>query len=245
MNDDELKKLWQQQPLRKPDVSPEQLISAMHKQTSQLRRTLDARDLRELAACAFIVIIFGSFYFTVYHTPVSRLGDLIVIGSSIFIAWKMVYTRRKTPPAPPGATVVESLQAELNAVRAQSRLLGSVLWWYLLPLGIGVLLCSWGSPSGGLAGNIGYTIFVIALNAFIYWLNQRARAKQLLPVEAQLESLIRSAETGEPPDESHVANLRPIVLSMQTADRRRRLLEFPGNFRGDRAPGIRGREGAE
>ena len=121
MNDDELKKLWQRQPLRKPDVSPEQLISAMQKQTSQLRRTLDARDLRELAACAFVIIIFGIFYFTVYRTPVSRLGDLIVIGSSVFIAWKLVHTRRLTPPAPPGATVIESLQAELKAVRAQSR----------------------------------------------------------------------------------------------------------------------------
>ena len=217
MNDDELKKLWQQQPLRKSEVSPTQLISAMHKQTGQLRRTLNARDLRELAAGAFVIIVFGIFYFTVYRTAVSRLGDLIVIGGAIFIAWKLVHTRRLTPPAPPGATVVESLQAELNAVRAQSRMLGSVLWWYLLPLAIGVLLCSWGS-GGGLVGNIGYTIFVIALNACIYWLNRQARAKQLFPVEAQLEALIRSAETGEPPEESHVANLRPIVLSLAAAD---------------------------
>jgi Protein of unknown function (DUF3887) len=222
MNDDELKKLWQQQPLRNPDVSPEQLVSAMQKQTTQLRRILDARDIRELVACAFVIIIFGIFYFTVYRTPVSRLGDLIVIGSSVFIAWKLVHTRRRTPPAPPGATVVESLQAELNAVRAQSRLLRSVLWWYLLPLGIGILVCTWGSPGGGLAGNIGniiYTIGVIALYAWIYRLNQRARDKQLLPVEAQLESLIHSAETGEPLGEKHLANLRPMVLSMAAANK--------------------------
>ena len=168
-----------------------------------------------------MIIIFGIFYFTVYRTPVSRLGDLIVIGSSIFVAWKLIYTRRKTPPASPEATVVESLQAELKAVRAQSRLLGSILWWYLLPLGVGILVCTWGSAYGGLADNIGnivYTIFVIALYAFIYRLNQRARGKQLLPLEAQLESLIRSAETGESPDESHVTGLRPIVLSMAAAD---------------------------
>jgi hypothetical protein len=221
MNDDELKKLWQQQPLRTPDVSPEQLVSAMQKQTTQLRRTLDARDLRELAACAFVIIIFGIFYFTVYRTPISRLGDLIVIGSSIFVAWKLIHTRRKTPPAPPGSTVVESLQAELNAVRAQSQLLGSVLWWYLLPLGVGILVCTWGNAGGGLVNNIGnivYTVFVIALYAFIHRLNQQARAKQLLPLEVQLESLIHSAQTGEPLAETHVANLRPIVLSMAAAN---------------------------
>ena len=38
MNDDELKKLWQQQPLREPP-SAAQLVSAMQKQTSQLRRS--------------------------------------------------------------------------------------------------------------------------------------------------------------------------------------------------------------
>ncbi|MEY4918200.1 MAG: hypothetical protein RL616_2113, partial [Verrucomicrobiota bacterium] len=216
MNDDELKKLWQRQPLRKPDVSPEQLASAMQMQTSQLRRIVGARDIRELVACALVVIIFEIFYFTVYLTPVSRLGDLIVIGSTIFVAWKIIYTRRKTPPAPPGATVLESLQAELNAVRAQSRLLGSVLWWYILPGTVGALIATWGLGIG-LYATIPVALTFIAVDAIVYWLNQWARAK-LLPLEAQLESLIRSAETGEPPDEKHLANLRPIVLSMQTAD---------------------------
>src|SRR5436190_11328910 len=217
MNDDELKKLWQQQPLRNPNVSPEQLVSAMQKQTTQLRDILDARDLREVAACAFVIIIFGIFYFTVYRTPISRVGDLIVIGSSIFVAWKLVHTRRKTPPAPPGATVVESLQAELNAVRAQSRLLGSIVWWYLLPGFIGLVVATWGLRVN-LATKIVCTLFFIAVDAFIYWLNQWARSKQLLPLEAQLESLIRSAETGEPIDQTQVANLRPIVISMAAAE---------------------------
>src|SRR6266540_685885 len=117
MNDDELKQLWQQQPLRAPAVSAAQLVSAMQKQTSQLRRCLDARDFRELVVCGVLIIIFGFFYFTVYRDPIPRVGDLIIIGSLIFIAWKLVHTRRTTPPAPPGATVIETLQAELNAVR--------------------------------------------------------------------------------------------------------------------------------
>jgi hypothetical protein len=218
MNEDELKKMWQRQPLRKPDVSPEQLISAMHKQTSQLRGIVNARDIRELAACALVVIIFGVFYFTVYRTPVSRFGDLIVIGGAVFAAWKLIHTRRKAPPAPPGATVVESLQAELNAVRAQSRLLGSVLWWYILPGTVGALIATWGMDID-LCAKISVALVFIVIDAIVYWLNQWARAKQLLPVEARLESLIRSAETGELPDESHVAELRPIVLSLAAANK--------------------------
>jgi hypothetical protein len=216
MNDDELKQLWQQQPLRNPP-SAALLVSALQKQTSQLRRCLDARDIRELVACALVIIIFGVFYFTVYREPVSRLGDLIVIGSTIFIAWKIIHTRRATPPAPPGATTVESLQAELKSVRAQSRLLGSVLWWYLLPGFIGLLVATWGLRIDVYA-KIGCTVFFIAVDTFIYWLNRWARSKQLLPLEAQLESLLHSAETGDPLDATHLANLRPIALSMKAAN---------------------------
>ena len=116
MNDDELKKLWQQQPLREPP-SAAQLISAAQKQTSELRRCLDARDIRELVVCAALVVVFGVFYFTVYRTPVSRLGALVIIGGLVFIACKIVYTRLRTPPARPGATTVEFLRAELKSVR--------------------------------------------------------------------------------------------------------------------------------
>ena len=116
MNDDELKKLWQQQPLREPAPSTAPLISAMQSKASLFRRCLDARDLRELVACALVIIVFGCFYFTVYREPMSRFGVWIVIGSTLFIAWRIVHTRRTTPPAPPGATVVES-GAELKGAR--------------------------------------------------------------------------------------------------------------------------------
>jgi len=216
MNDEELKALWLHQPLREPP-SPTQLISAMQNKTTRLRRELYGRDLRELVACIFIIIVFGYFFFK-ERAPIARVGWLIVVGSAFFIAWTLIHARRTNPPAPPGATVVECLRAELNSVRAQSRLLGSVLWWYLLPPGIGLLVATWGMPIN-LHAKIPSTLVFIGIYALVYWLNQWARSKQLLPVEAQLESLLHSAETGEPLEETHIAHLRPIVLSMAVADR--------------------------
>src|SRR4051812_7123577 len=215
MNDDELRRLWQEQPLRTPDSSAEKLVSAMQTRMTGFRHCLDARDRLELWACALVIIVFGYFIYN-ERAPISRLGYLIVVGSTIFVAWKLVHARRTAPPAPPGATLVESLRADLNSVRTQSRLLGSILWWYLLPPGIGLLVATWGMRIN-LHAKIPATVFYVALYAFIYWLNQRARSKQLLPVEAQLQSLIHSAETGEPLDETQVANLRPIALSMAAA----------------------------
>lgn len=218
MNDDELKKLWQQQPLRDSAPSAAHLISAMQSKTSLFRRCLNARDLRELIACAVVILVFGYFYFTVYREPLSRVGVWIIFGSMIVIAGKLIYTRRMTPPAPPGATVVESLRAELKSVRAQSHLLGSVLWWYILPALIGVTVATWGLKIDPFSKII-CTVFFIAVNTWVYRVNQRAVSDQLLPLEAQLQSLLHSAETGEPPDETHAANLRPIILSLAAADR--------------------------
>lgn len=216
MNDDELKRIWQQQRLRTPDLSAAQIISAMQSKTTQLRRDLRARDVRELVACAIAILVFGYFFFN-ERAPIVRLGWLIVVGSAIFIGRTLVHARRTTPPAPPGATIVESLRAELNSVRTQSCLLGSVLWWYLLPPGIGLLIATWGMKIN-LHAKVPSTLVFIGTYAFVYWLNQRARSKQLIPLEAQLESLLHSAETGDPLNETHVANLRPIVLSLRAAD---------------------------
>lgn len=226
MNDDELKKLWQQQPLRDPVPSAADLTSAMQRKTSLLRRCLAARDLRELLACAFIIIVFGGYFF--YQTSlISRLGALIVIGGAIFIAGKLVYARRTSPPAPPGATVVESLRAELHSVRTQSKLSGTVQWWYLLPLTVGEFVFTWANIQDTklttllvmVPVNTVVSLVVIAINLFVYRLNKSARLKQLLPLETQLQSLLHSAETGEPLEETHVANLRPIFLSMAAADK--------------------------
>jgi len=139
------------------------------------------------------------------------------VAGSIFIGWRILHVRHRTPPAGPGATLVESLRAELRSVRAQSQLLGSILWWYLLPLAIGSVVFVWGLPST-LGFQIAFTAVTAALDGFIYWLNQRARSVQLHPVEAQLASLLNSAETGAPMDETQLAELRPIAISLAAGE---------------------------
>ena len=59
MNDPELKKLWQEQRLPEPAPSAADLMAAVHRKQTLLRRCLAARDLRELLACAFVIIVFA------------------------------------------------------------------------------------------------------------------------------------------------------------------------------------------
>lgn len=228
MNDQELKDLWQRQPVAAPVVTAPQLVSAMQTKMSELRRKLLIRDARELAACAFVFIFFA-ISFDRSDSLVSCIGDLVVMGSAIFIGWKIIRARRMAPSAKPDATTVESLRAELHSVRTQSKLLGSILWWYLLPLAVGLLLSVWGDRDSSMDFKIIFTGVIGFTNTFVYWLNQRARTKQLLPAESQLEALLRSAETGEPLSQQFIETQTITGLQQSDANSRtKRILLHAG-----------------
>lgn len=224
MTDNELKSLWKDaQPNARAVTSSSELLSAMRNKSSELRRSLLARDVRELSACAFIFVIFAIFY-SKADPLLARLGDLLVMASAVFIAWKLLCARRMAPAAKPDATIVESLRAELRTLQVQSKLLGSVLWWYLLPIGIGVLLSVLGDPNSDPSFRISFTAMMIPLYAFIYWLNQRARRKQLLPAEAHLQALLHSAETGEPLSEHFIATQTLLAPAPSVAQSRKKAI---------------------
>ncbi len=143
MNDDELKTLWQQQPLREPVPSAAQLISAMQNKTSRCFAAfcLTLRDIRELVVCAFVIIVFGCFaFFSLRYASRADFASrrLDCHRKHHFASpGKLIHTRRTTPPAPTRRDNRRTISAGRTEFGAQSQsrlLLGSVLYgWYLLP----------------------------------------------------------------------------------------------------------------
>ena len=219
MNDDALKKLWQEQPLDVPALPDGAQIAAMKKRMTCFDKTISWRDYGEVAACIVIIVFFG--WDLLFRNPsaLTQAGCVVLIASAVFIAWKLIWSKRRLPKAEPNAPIFEAVRGELRKVENQIRLLKSVAWWYLLPLFIGVILHNFGA-GGGFLSKLIYFTFVLALYVFIYWLNRRAVKKNLLPLKQGLESLLHAAETGEPLDETQVANLRRTIgLSMGAANR--------------------------
>src|SRR5688572_24201232 len=201
MNDQELKDLWRKQRTEPaPPVDALAQIEAMRKKMSELHATLNARNVGELAACGFVIVVF-SVYFFIFPYPVARIGDLIIIGGSLFASWKFIETRRRAPRPDAAAPMVHWLKQERQRVHHEAELLRTVLWWYILPLGLGTNVFFWGLPNVPLAGKIGFTAVATLMYVWIYWLNQSARRKRLLPVQDELEALQESqAGTAEAPD---------------------------------------------
>ena len=219
MNDDALKKLWQEQNFpSSPALTGEAQIAAMKTRMTCFDKTIQWRDYIEVAAGIFIILFFGWDLLFRNNSLLTQVGCVVLIASSIFIDWKLIASKRRLPKAEPNAPLFDAVKVELQKVENQIGLLKSVAWWYLLPLFVGVVLHMLGQ-GGSFPSKLGYFAFVLALYVFIYWLNQRAVKKTLLPLKRALESLLHSAETGEPLDQTHVANLRPIIaLSMAAAD---------------------------
>jgi len=202
MNDDELKRLWRQQELSSPLQVPDpELMARMKKKMRKFARNIFWRDSREIVACVAGFLGYLYFYLQPY-SALSRIGCLVVMLSCVFIAGVLLYSRRKHPSLPETAPLEDFLRAELAKVKWQAKLLKSVLWWYLLPIFIGIELFDLGKP-----GDMQDRVVVLMVNLFvfgvIYWVNLYAVRKGLLPLIRELEETLRSVENLSSPTDPH------------------------------------------
>lgn len=189
MNLDDARELWQSDDgsggARGPDAAT---IALVRDQSRALDRTVRRRDLREIVAC----VVVAAFFAPVLLHPVwlSRAGAAVVIGACVLIAVKLRRARRAHPEPPADASIVALLTAERARVEAQARLLGSVLWWYILPLVLGIALAFAGMRGWGWL-TLGYTAAVVTLSWGIHYLNRRAVQDHFEPRREELDRLLR------------------------------------------------------
>lgn len=210
MHDDALKELWRAQRIEPaPPLPDAKQLAEMKNRMSGLNRTLFWRDCRENIAALFVAVVFG-IYFYIFSAPLARLGSAIVVFSSLFVMVYPFWRKRRVPKAPPEASLMQSLESELRRVEVEIALLRSVHWWYILPGAIGLLLFVAGL-SWSTLGTILFASFIIALDLFIYWMNQVACDKRFLPLKQELESLL-SLDGTAPPREIPRKKIMNIII---------------------------------
>src|SRR5688572_28331465 len=190
MNDQELKELWQRQKLG--DAAPvdaRDQFQAMRDKMACLHRGLNSSDLWEGVVRAVVLVVFTIYFFTIPHF-VTRIGVLILIGGDLFASWKKIQSRRSTPQPIADAPVIEWLKYDLVRVQLQAELSRRSLRWDMLLFVIGMNVFFWGMPVS-LWTKIGPSALAVLVAAFTYWLSQRVRRKQWLPLQEELEALLQ------------------------------------------------------
>ena len=200
---DDLQTLWQTAADPAPAVDPDR-IAALRAEAARFDRTIRWRDWRETAAAVIVAAAFGGMWPDA--PPVGRIGVVLaVVGALFVIAWMWRAQRlhpRPAPDLPPAA----ALRAALARVNVQIGLLRSVMWWYLLPLAVGPLVLTYAgfvemqrqmrTPDTALeivfVGSLYLAPLLIVggVFGFIYWLNQRAVRRELLPLRDRLTRLL-------------------------------------------------------
>jgi hypothetical protein len=199
MTSEELNDIWAEQNVSgKPVVVSTEAIWQVAQASERFEQTIFWRDAREWLATALVA---GVFLYTAFAHGTIRWLPLL---TAILACFPMTYAtlrRRKRSASNSGRKVIDHLQDSIASVQLQIGLLRSVLWWYLLPIAICMLLIFVDrlervplrfGPWFFIA-----CVFAIAVFAGIWQLNQRAVHNDLEPRLRKLEETL--AELGSAP----------------------------------------------
>lgn len=194
MDFERLGEVWRREVGPEHGRTPDQELDAVRARAAGLERAVHRRDYLETGA-ALVLLPFFMWLAVTVGQPVSAIGAAIVAGACVLVPIRLYMARRRAPDS--GLPVALALREELRRVRVQERLLGSVVWWYLAPFGVGVILFVAGLPvstgsdtaasAAVVVAKIAYAIAVVALYGYILRLNHRAARDQFAPVAHQLE----------------------------------------------------------
>lgn len=183
---EDLRNLWQEQETEEMKIS----VDELRLRAAKFQNAVRWRNLREQAACLFVIVAFGVMSWKIPQT-VPRISFALIIAGAIYVAWHLQKwgAPKRAPEDLARATSVEFYRGELER---QCALLRGVWKWYLGPLVPGLtLLVLWGIWVAGPERRwfpITYAVVAAAAFALIGWLNQRTARK--------LEGMITELDAG-------------------------------------------------
>jgi general stress protein CsbA len=193
MNDEEMKRLWQNQPLPEPPKDVATLVAMAGQEHRKFQRTIFWRDFREVGVALALIPVFLAFA----QRKDALWTSYLIVLALVFVAGFMVIDRLRwrKAAAGPGETIADTIAAALAEVEHQIWLLRNVLWWYIGPL-MGALIIDTAhlmlrrerNPSGF----IGPIAVFFLVGVILWWANQRAVKRCLEPRRRELQKLLEA-----------------------------------------------------
>jgi hypothetical protein len=186
---DELRQLWQSDITEA--IDQRELLRELERRSRNFDRTIRWRDFRETAAGLLITVVYLWFAVRAGST-FERVADLWLAACGVWIAVFLYrYSKLSRKPAPEHTLAVYR-QELVERYDRQIRLSKSVKYWYILPLWAGLMLNAAAYRVGG-GDNIRFlaiVIFVTAVSAGVWWLNEGPGVRYLQRKRQELAALI-------------------------------------------------------
>lgn len=183
------------------DPSAEAEAATPPARVTRLRRNIVRRDLLETLVAVPLAPFFGWFSWLAATKQqwLAMAFSVFLTGAMVYIPWRLWSERRKMPKPDPQRPVREYLRAEHAGMRAQAELLEAVWWWYLGPLGVGVVGL-YVSIRGLVWQSAAYSAVVLV----VYWAigkgNSIAAKKQYRVAMQEIDEQLAQLGKGESPE---------------------------------------------
>jgi hypothetical protein len=202
MSFEDIQQQWQHQNQRPhPKVDADLLLQEVRRNQRSFQAAIFWRDFREVVAAVFVVIFFILRGRDWTHHLLAVAGA----GVGIFILVDRLRQRLHRPSQDENLKIF--VEQSLQQWKHQIWLLKNVIWWYLLPITL-PLLISFSVGASNVPQAARQCSFTLLLMGFIYWLNRNVVKKYLIPRSLELEKLLAGiSETGgENESASHASN---------------------------------------
>ncbi|MEQ9460764.1 MAG: hypothetical protein RIG82_07425 [Phycisphaeraceae bacterium] len=187
----------------------EALLREVRRNQRYLDAMLRARDYREVGVGLLLIPVW--FGMTLLLDETLWTWYLGIPGFLWLVVFMLVFRLRygKSRVQADDA-LVDQVKEALRQVEDQMWLLRHVLWWYILPLLVPMLVwlvhLGWVMSDSGVIETVVFTVmmlvFLVGLNVFVYWLNQRVVRSELAPRRDELVALLESLEVTDEEEES-------------------------------------------
>ena len=217
MNFEDLQKSWQSQDAaKKISINADVLLNEVRRNQQNFRRMIFLRDVREVGIAALLVPVFIYGGWKTHWTLYLSAFACFVVGADMVL--DRLQQGKKTPDL--HGSLKDCAATSLAEVCHQIWLLKNILWNYILPLSVPVLLffcwCTWSMPAS-VTVRILFLLFLVGFSLLVdvcvYWLNQFAVRKGLEPRRQELEKLLNEFEPQKNPNDMKTKKpLGPLLL---------------------------------
>ncbi len=189
MNEEAMKNLWQQPGSLQVALTPQTVIE-VREQMNKLDAKIKQRDRQEIIVALCMAPLFAGLAF-VFDDFLVKVGCIIIALYSFIVIFFLKVNQKKAIEK--GQTLKEQVKGELLFLKRQRLLLKNVLYWYLLPLFIGIGLFHYGSSGHWISFAV-LMLFTTGVYIYIWRLNQTAVREELDPAIGSLEDFLYSME---------------------------------------------------
>ncbi len=220
MNLDDFQKSWQSQDAaNRISINADVLLNEVRRNQKQFHWLILRRDMIEVGVAALLVPLFTYWGWKGQWTSYLVAFGCFVVGTYFLVdRWRQ---RKKTPH--PDGSLKDCAVISLAEVNHQIWLLKNVIWWYLSPIYVPIMMffaeTAWDSrgPIGAKTIIVLTAVFMMGFTTVIYvgiyWLNQWAVKKQLVPRRQELEKLLNELESNQNPTDMKTKKpIGPLLL---------------------------------